>query len=598
MLGVAPAPNAPAPPRPGAEGPPGTSTARLPSDSEAPTRIASPGATLPIPLAEAPAHPRPVAVGGAVGPVEAPPPEGAIPRVTMPSGTSVPPPETRDATRDAPAAAIPWPVISDPLPAPDPAAPPPNYPTPPPPSPRDAALQDGHLGFWPRPWDGSDAPRAPMARGGVVGSLRAAEPSLPVGRFPSQAPTLVSADTGARSRRRRGWWLGGMIGAALLVLSVAGVALTLWILGRQAVRATVAVDPDGTEALLLDCARCVDGTAVRLGAASGTFTAHRASIALPDRLEVGENELGLSFTRPDGTSEDVKLVVPVDFRLDPDASGLAASPPVLRVKVAAAAGAAVVVNGASVAIGPDGRGVADVSVLSELTGPSPSPATLDKSIPYLVTPKRAAPASGELLVRTPIATLVVESPGASVVLEGPHFWLAGRTQPGGVVSVSGRPITVDESGGFAQLMSVSAEGETTIFIRADAPGHAPRLVPLRVRRVGNLRAEAARLDAQVTRSYSEILERLAAKRSVAVGLDATIVEARVTGHRTTLLAAIGEGCAAPPCLVAVVHGARSNPIRGEVWRVYGRVERTVAGPPASPAIPEIEADLLLPPPAP
>jgi hypothetical protein len=56
-----------------------------------------------------------------------------------------------------------------------------------------------------------------------------------------------------------------------------------------------------------------------------------------------------------------------------------------------------------------------------------------------------------------------------------------------VVSVGGRPITVDESGGFVQLMSVSAEGETTIFVRADAVGHAPRLVPLRVRRVHSLR---------------------------------------------------------------------------------------------------------------
>jgi len=364
------------------------------------------------------------------------------------------------------------------------------------------------------------------------------------------------------------------------------------------VKATVEVAPDGTEALLLECARCVDGTAVRIGAASATFSAHRARVTLPDRLEVGDNQLGLTLTRTDGASEDATLVVPVDYRLDPDASVLAASPPVLRVKVATAAGAAVVVNGAPVAIGPDGRGIAEISVLSELTGPSARPATLDKSIPYLVTPKRAAPASGELLVRTPIATLVVEAPGDSVVLEGPHFWLAGRTQPGGVVTVSGRPITVDESGGFAQLMSVSAEGETTIYVRADAPSHAPRLVPLRVRRVSSLLAEAARLDAQVTHSYSELLARLAARRTVMVGLDATVVQSQTSGHRTSLLAEIGEGCPARPCLATIVYGARTSPLRGEVWRVYGRVERTVAAPPQAARIPEIEADILLPPPAP
>jgi len=379
---------------------------------------------------------------------------------------------------------------------------------------------------------------------------------------------------------------------------VAGGALALWLRGRHPVRAEVAVDARGTEALLLHCARCVDGTIAQVGGASSPFRAHQATVSLRERLEVGDNELALTLTRPDGTTGSVRLVVPVDFRLDPDPAGLAASPPVLRVKVAAAPGAAVVVNGAPLAIGADGRGVAEISVLSELTGPSPNPATLDKSIPYAVTPRRATPTSGELRFQMPITTLLVEAPGDSVVLEGPHFWLTGRTRRGGLVSVGGRPITVDESGAFAQLMSVSAEGETTIFVRADAPDHAPRLVPLRVRRVHSLRAEAARLDGQVTSSFAELRARLAAGRSAAVGLTATVLEARTSGHRTTILVEVGEGCAAAPCLAVVVHGARLDPLRGEVWRVYGRTERTTEWSARSEKLPQIDADFLLPPPAP
>ncbi|GEM_PF-4966841 len=592
MLGVAPAPNAPGPPRPTRSSNPPPEVSEVPPGSVVPSTVASPGVPPGAgdpnarPRPDAPAWRAPAAV--TFDPSEQQP-EEIVPRVTMAVGTSVPPPGAADGGQVLAA-----PELPAPAPSPFPAAarevaPPRDL------LPRTTAPGEANPGNGLRPWVVPGGADGPQGRRGRSERPRGTEPPPPTPKSPSQAPTLISATSSKHAGRGRVWWFAWALGAALLVPVVAGGALALWLRGRHPVRAEVAVDPGGAEVLLLQCARCVDGTIARVGGATSHFHAHQASVALRDRLAVGDNELALTLTRPDGTTEHVRLVVPVDFRIEPDPSGLAASPPALRVKVDAAPGAAVVVNGAPLAIGPDGRGVAEVGVLSELTGPSPNPATLDKNIPYTVTPQRAAPASGELRFQMPITTLVVEAPGESVVLEGPHFWLTGRTRRGGVVSVGGRPITVDESGGFVQLMSVSAEGETTIFVRADAVGHAPRLVPLRVRRVHSLRAEAARLDGQVTRSYAELRGRLASGRSAAVGLAATILEAQTSGHRTTILVEIGEGCATAPCLAVVVHGARVDPLRGEVWRVYGRAERTAKWPERSGELPRIDADFLLPP---
>ncbi|MBN2197109.1 MAG: hypothetical protein JW751_30165 [Polyangiaceae bacterium] len=385
---------------------------------------------------------------------------------------------------------------------------------------------------------------------------------------------------------------------ALLGLATVLAVIVLHFRGRDPLRATVSLDPSGAEMLALECVRCADGTLVRIGGATGTFASHRTAVAIGNRLVVGENRLTLTLVYPDGRAEDVQLVVPVDFRLDPDLSALSASPPSVRVTVATTSGAAVVVNGVPVAIEPDGRGNANVDVTTELTGPSATVTTLEKTIPYVVTPAHAKPASGELLVKLGVASLLVEAPGDSIVVDGPNFWLAGRTLVGGTVTVGGRPIAVDDKGQFAQLMSVSAVGETTIFIRADAPDYAPRLVPLHVRRVADLRTEAARLDAIVTHSYAEIANRIATKKGFAVGVECTIVEARIDGHRTIIVADVHGGCPAAPCYARVVHGARATPARGETWRAYGRVDRAVEWPRPGVSIPEIRAEFLIPPVAP
>jgi hypothetical protein len=439
-------------------------------------------------------------------------------------------------------------------------------------------------------------PMATLAQSAPTTTLGSAtDVSPPTPKAPSsQAPTLVSANTsGLRPRRARS---RGVLFAliATLGLGLAGGAGALWLNGREPVKASVAVDSSGAEVLALDCAACADGATVRLGAASGTFANHHATLTLDRALGVGENRLEVTLEHPNGKSEQLALHVPVDFRLDPDATGLTGSPPTLRVNVVATGGASVVVNGEPVPIDPEGHGSVTIDVSAELTGAAPAVTSIDKVIPYTVSLRRADPANGELTVRMNAAALIVDAPGDTVVLEGPNFWLSGRSMPGTTISVAGRTIPVDSAGVFHQLMSVSAVGETTIFVRADLPEHAPRLVPLRVRRVPSLRAEGERLDREVTHSNSELLEKLHAHRSQAVGFNARVLSVQPEGRATRLLVDVVEGCPSPPCLARVLHGANVTPPLGATWRVYGRSDRLVPGPTAGAQIPEVRADFMLP----
>ena len=135
-----------------------------------------------------------------------------------------------------------------------------------------------------------------------------------------------------------------------------------------------------------------------------------------------------------------------------------------------------------------------------------------------------------MTLRFGIVPLRVDAPGDGIIVEGETFTLSGRTLKDGRITVSGRPITVDTEGRFAQLMNVSSIGETTIVVRAESKDHAPRLVRVRVKRVASLRDEAVVFDESATRSIhaSMSLPRDASK-GMSVALDGEVVRIETGG---------------------------------------------------------------------
>lgn len=391
------------------------------------------------------------------------------------------------------------------------------------------------------------------------------------------------------------------ISAAAALLTAAGVALLLY-RSRGTLEAKVALDRDGREQLELVCEGCADGATVRLGSASARFQAQKAALRLDRTLAIGDNQLTLELERQPGKNEEVELTVPVEFRVRGDTEGLSQNPPKVSVRVEALTGSGVVVDGKPITlesqttgqiVAPSGKARVDLDVEKDLTGDEPQVKTLERKVLYSITPPGGAPQAGEVSIRLGITPLTLQAPGDSIVIEGPTFVLSGRTTKNGVVTVEGRPITVDALGHFAQMMGVSTAGETTIVARATAPDLAPRLVRMKVRRVDSLAAEVAALRGRATSAYSAISDNADGKRGLAVLLDGSIVEARAESFSTVLLLDVSGGCPSSPCLARVTHGGKLNLEPGNNVTVSGTLLGAVEGPRAGTRVPAVRAEFVL-----
>jgi hypothetical protein len=275
-----------------------------------------------------------------------------------------------------------------------------------------------------------------------------------------------------------------------------------------------------------------------------------------------------------------------------DTTDLTKTPPSIKIIAQAIKGSAVVIDGKAATLADDGTATLAVDVSRALTGSDAIQRTLEHRVPYAVTPPGGSPRQGEVTVRIGITPLVLQAPGESIVIDSPTFVLAGRTAKNGIVTVEGRPITVDTAGQFAQVMGVSAEGETTVVVRAVAPDQAPRLVPVRVRRVSSYAAESARVRPQATTSYAAIARPADAQRGIFVLLDGTIVEARVENFTTVFLMETKSGCADAPCLLRVTWGSKGALAEGDAVSVFGTLSGAVDGPRSGTKIPSIAASFV------
>ncbi len=382
-----------------------------------------------------------------------------------------------------------------------------------------------------------------------------------------------------------------MIGAASL-FAAAGV-VWLFYRGHGAIEAHASAGADGSDQLELTCAACADGSVLRLDAANATFLAHHATMPLSRPLNVGENPLTLTLVSAKGKQSFVEVSVPIAFRVRGDTSGLDAPKPELRVLINALPGSSASVNGSLVALDAEGAGSYALDVSAELTGLEAAVKTLERRIPYVVTPPNGAAQTGSVNVQAGITPLVIDAPGSAVVLEAPNFVLAGRTAKAGVLTVGDRPVTVDAAGHFAQMMTVSAPGETTMVIRATSKDTAPRLFALRVTRVDSFSREAERVRQRATSSYAVIADQPQSKRGWAVALDGNVVDSRSETYTTVALMDVRGGCARAPCLARLVYGAPFLLAPGDKLSAFGEIAGVVDGPRTGSRIPEIQVDFLI-----
>ncbi|HVJ18310.1 MAG TPA: hypothetical protein VM686_22980, partial [Polyangiaceae bacterium] len=432
-------------------------------------------------------------------------------------------------------------------------------------------------------------PAPPMPTVVSPGSSRAPTSSRRVG-----ADRINDRDNLKLRKAKRALPLGAIIAIASAVALLGAALLAVFFYdSRGALAAQVALDGEGKERLELTCDKCGDDAIARHAGQSARFKNHRAALVLSRPLMIGDNHLELELERSPGKSEKVELTVPVEYRVHGETAALDDKEPRLRVRIMAVPGTTVVVDGRPVTLNPDGTGSADVDVSSSIRGQEPNVRRLERRIPYTITPPGSPTHSGEVAVQLGITPLTIDAPGESIVIDSPTFVLAGRTFKGGNVSVEGRAITVDNFGKFAQMMNVSSAGETTITVRASAGGHAPRLVPIRIRRVENLSSEIAAARAQGAASYAGIGAEPESKRGTPVVLDGSVIEARTENFATVMLLDVKSGCSTPPCLVKVTYGAKAMISSGDPVVAVGKVSGGANGPRENSTIPAIAADFVV-----
>ena len=399
-------------------------------------------------------------------------------------------------------------------------------------------------------------------------------------------------------RPKKGVPAVALVGIVAALVLVGGGIITFFALRAGApLTAVPQLDENGRESLKIGCTSCPDGTKVSLGASSSTVTAGAALLPLPAPLSIGENELSVKVERPaGGRNEDVKIHVPVAYRVRADLATLSARPPAITVRIEATPGSEVKVDDKPVPLDATGRGAYAIDLSKETEGTG-EPKTFERKIPFAITPKGGKLETGELTARTAIVPLALDAPGRELVTDKASAAVSGQTRPGTTVAIDGQNVAVDPQGRFGVRVELAAPGEKALEIVASAPPLAPRIAKVKVTRVASLAEAAKEQDAQSPIGYDAFGAEPASKAGQKAVVEGDVVDVRITAGHTILLIDDKRKCTkGATCLVRVVHGDEDRVARGDIVRAYGRILGASAAAAAAggKSVPDIEASLVLP----
>jgi hypothetical protein len=377
--------------------------------------------------------------------------------------------------------------------------------------------------------------------------------------------------------------------AMLLVLAV----LAFFMLrGHGSVTARASLDAKGAEQLELSCTECPDGTKTWIDAAPVTFAAGKATLSLQTPLKVGENPILLVLERPGRSREEIALSIPIEFRVRGSTDELAQEVPQVAILASALAGTKLEVDGKPVT--PDASGTARIAydVSAELTGPEASVKTLQKAVPYKATSTTGSAQTGQVEIRIGVTPLVVDAPGASIVVGNKDIVIAGRTAPGAALKIAGQDVPLDPEGRFVSRLPLNV-GDNAFVVRSTLKDHAPRLVKVSVKRSQDLEREAALARAMAQSSYADVIQNGDAAAGRSVALAGQLYDLRHDGYSSVLLVDVKDGCKKGPCLAKVIYGVETQLAKGRDLKAFGKVVRFVDGPRTGQRIPEVRADLVV-----
>jgi hypothetical protein len=377
------------------------------------------------------------------------------------------------------------------------------------------------------------------------------------------------------------------------MLLVMAVVAFFMLRGHGSVTARASLDAKGVEQLELACSQCPDGTKTWIDTGPATFQGGKATLHLQAPLKVGENPILLVLERPGRSREEIALSLPIEFRVRSSTEELAQETPKVSVLASVRTGTRLEVDGKPVPPDPNGVVRFDYEVTADVTGPEASVTTLERVVPYKAVSANGATQDGKVQIRIGVTPLIVDAPGASIVVGDKQVVLAGRTAPGAVLKIGAQIISLDPEGRFVSKQSLAA-GENSFTVRSTLKDLAPRLVKVNVRRSDNLEREAALARSMVQTSYAEALRAGDGAIGRSVALEGQLFDVRHDGYTSVLLLDVKGGCKKVPCLSKVLYGVETSLEKGRSLKAFGKVLRFVDGPRTGERIPEVRADLVVP----
>jgi hypothetical protein len=380
-----------------------------------------------------------------------------------------------------------------------------------------------------------------------------------------------------------------IVGSAMLL--VMAVVAFFMLRGHGSVTARASLDKSGNEQLDLSCSECPDGTKAWIDAAPVAFQNGKASLRLQAPLKVGENPILLVLERPGRSREEIALSLPIEFRVRSSTEELAQDTPKVSVVASALSGTKLEVDGKSVPPDPNGVVRFDYEVTADVVGPEASVKTLERIVPYKAI-SAVGTQTGQIEIRLGITPLIVDAPGASIIVGDKEVVIAGRTAPGATLKIGAQSIALDQEGRFVSKQSL-ASGENSFTVRSTLKDLAPRLVKVSVRRSDNLEREASLARSRAQTSYAEVVRAGDAAIGRIIAISGQLFDVRHDGYSSVLLVDVKDGCKKASCLSKVIYGVQTTLEKGRGVKAFGKVVRFVDGPRTGERIPEVRADLVV-----
>jgi hypothetical protein len=437
------------------------------------------------------------------------------------------------------------------------------------------------------------APIAPGAAG--YGSQPRVPAVAPI--VPAPAPLVVEPLPEAPlPRPRRGVPAVAVVAIVFGLVAIVGTAAAFIMLRAGApLSAQPQLDETGKESLMIRCESCPDGTTIALGASSAKVQAASALLPLPAPLSIGDNTLEIAIDRPaTGRDETVKIHVPVAYRVKADLTTLMSATPSITVRVEAAPGTEVTVDGKHIVLDESGKAAPTIDVKADVEGRSDDQKAIDRKIAFFIKQKGSgALESGELVVRAGVVPLHIDAPGVELFTDRPTSALAGQTKPGSTVTIDGQTVRVDPQGHFGVRGDLPSSGEKSFTIVASSPPLAPRIFRAKVVRVASVDEGAKTLEARTPLAFDAFREDPAGNVGKLVVVQGEVIEVRNALGHSVLLVEEKKTCpAAGSCIVRVLHGDEVSAARGDTVRVFGWLQGTVTA--SGKTVPDIEGALVVP----